>query len=86
MTGFAPAKPAYMPSMAITWAQRLKRVSTGPRSDRYRGLRSLARGNRRAVAESAFTQFDQQGRQRVVTAEQGVGINPFVPRLDNGRI
>jgi hypothetical protein len=23
---FAPAKPAYMPSMAITWAQRLKRV------------------------------------------------------------
>jgi len=23
---FAPAKPAYMPSLAITWAQRLKRV------------------------------------------------------------
>ena len=23
---FAPAKPAYMPSMAITWMQRLKRV------------------------------------------------------------
>ena len=23
---FAPAKPAYMPSMAITWARRLKRV------------------------------------------------------------
>ena len=26
MAGFAPAKPAYMPSMAISWAQRLKRV------------------------------------------------------------
>jgi hypothetical protein len=26
MTGFAPAKPASMPSMAITWAQRLKSV------------------------------------------------------------
>jgi hypothetical protein len=23
---FAPAKPAYMPSLAITWAKRLKRV------------------------------------------------------------
>jgi hypothetical protein len=48
--------------------------------------RERTRGSRRTVAESAFTQFDQQGRQRVVTAEQGVGINPFVSRLDNGRI
>jgi hypothetical protein len=39
----------------------------------------------RAVAESTFSEFNQQRRQRLVTAEKPVGLNSCVPRPWNGR-
>jgi hypothetical protein len=38
-----------------------------------------------AVAESAFSQFNQQGRERVVTAETQLGIGSRVFQPGNGR-